>query len=162
MPIPSAQEVGNSYTGYGTLVSLSEVIIWCQISCQSEPLLKCLLVDRLHGKNLKSEVRRRCTHSHELLSENQATNWYEIGLTSLEKDALRELPLNKDLTELWKPLPHTRTTITKRLPVEKTPGLMPPAPSTRIPRPSYPQWPGGQSWPPLGEALRNMDATHLV
>lgn len=110
--------------------------------------------------NLKSEdvVHTRTSYS----LDNQATNWYESGLTSLEKEAMRGLPLNKDLTELWKPLPHTRTTITKRLPVEKTPGLMPPAPSTRIPRPSYPQWPGGQSWPPLGEALRNMDATHLV
>lgn len=91
--------------------------------------------------NLKSEDVVRTHMSYYL--KNEATNWYDSELTSLEKEALRVLPLEQITYGSHSPIPAPPT---KRLPVEETPRLLPPTPSTRIPVPYYPPtWPGGQS-----------------
>ncbi|KAI3147332.1 hypothetical protein DTO046C5_10073 [Penicillium roqueforti] len=54
---------------------------------------------------LKSEDVVRSHMSYSL--KNKATNWYDAELTSLEKEALRVLPLEdgwyKELIKRWKP-----------------------------------------------------------
>lgn len=88
--------VGISYAGCGALVSLLEVIIWCQISCQCEPLHKCLLMDRHYMGNMSNPKSDDVVRSHMSYSpKNKATNWYDSEFTSLEKEALRVLPLEQ-------------------------------------------------------------------
>ncbi|KAJ9484278.1 hypothetical protein VN97_g9106 [Penicillium thymicola] len=56
---------------------------------------------------LKSEDVVRSHMSYSLKIKNKATNWYDAELTSVEKEALRILPLEegwfKQLIERWKP-----------------------------------------------------------